>query len=291
MGIEKEVEKTLEKESLDPESIKDEKIIVALSGGKDSAVTAYILKKLGYNIEGLYIDLGVGRYSEDCLKAVKKLSKILNIKLHVYDLKQEQGKTIKHYWSQIKSQRRLTTCSICGVFKKWILNKKSRELGGGKIATGHNLDDEAQTVLINFFKGSLELSENAGVITKNLQENNKGKFIPRIKPLFYIPEKNILKYARSKKLPIVEGNCPYAEESYRIQVRKFLSKTNQKEKQNILKNFNKLTKNHPNSSKSKSEKIVNFCKKCGEPAKGELCKRCELIEISKNNQKKGDNKE
>jgi len=275
MKIEKEVEKVLEKEGIDN---KEEKIIVALSGGKDSAATAYVLKKLGYNIEGLYIDLGVGRYSEDCLKAVKKLSKRLNIRLHVYDLKKEQGKTMKWFWKNVKSQRRLTTCSICGVFKKWILNKKSRELGGKKIATGHNLDDEAQTVLINFFKGSLNLSESSGVITKDLQGEDSNKFIPRIKPLFYIAEKNILKYARSKKLPIVEGNCPHAEESYRIQVRKFLAKTSPKEKENILKNFKKLIEESPETTRER----INFCEKCGEPAKGVLCKKCELEDLSKN---------
>ena len=82
MGISQKVKETLEKEELGPEDLKNEKIIVALSGGKDSAVTAYILKKLGYNIEGLHINLNVGKYSQDCLEAIKKLCNILDIKLH-----------------------------------------------------------------------------------------------------------------------------------------------------------------------------------------------------------------
>ncbi|HKL24194.1 MAG TPA: TIGR00269 family protein [Candidatus Nanoarchaeia archaeon] len=274
MKIQEKVKETLKKAGIED---KKEKIIVALSGGKDSTVTAYILKKLGYNIEGLHINLGVGKYSDDCLRLVKKLCNELNIKLHIYDLKKEQGKSMHFFWDKIKKEKKLTTCSICGVFKKWILNKKARDLEGDKIATGHNLDDEAQTVLINFFKGSLSLSEKSGVITKEIQDENSDIFIPRIKPLFNIAEKDILKFAKEKKMQFLTGSCPYAEESYRIQVRRFLSKIKTKEKENILKNFKEMQK----TNKKENKKEINFCENCGEPSKGELCKRCELLKLSK----------
>jgi len=232
----------------------------------------------------------VGGYSKKCLNAVKKLCNELNIKLHVYDFKKEQGKSMKFFWEKIKSQKKLTTCAICGVFKKWILNKKSRELGGDKIATGHNLDDEAQTVLINFFKGSLALSEGEGAITKEIKGKNTDKLIPRIKPLFYIPEREILKFAKSNKIPFVKGKCPYAEESYRIQVRKFLRKLSDKEKKNILNNFEKIRKEINNKVNKKREEL-NLCKICGEPARKEICKRCELITLSKKSESENSEKE
>ena len=82
-NIETIVKQTLAKIKLS----KRDKILVALSGGKDSTVTAYLLKKFGYNIEGFHINLGMGGYSERCLEAVKQLCKQLDIKLYLYDIK------------------------------------------------------------------------------------------------------------------------------------------------------------------------------------------------------------
>jgi tRNA-5-methyluridine54 2-sulfurtransferase len=185
MNVEQKVKQTLSKLKLN----KREKILVALSGGKDSTATAYLLKKFGYKIEGIHINLGMGQYSERCLNAVKELCNELEIKLHLYDIKKEMGASMCYIRTTIQEQKKgLKNCAICGVIKKWILNKRARELKGEKIATGHNLDDEAQTFLINIFKGNLELSANTGVISKN---TNDKKLIPRLKPLFYIPENEV----------------------------------------------------------------------------------------------------
>ena len=67
---------------------KKEKILVAMSGGKDSSVVAYLLHKLGYNIEGFHINLSMGEYSKRCLNAVEKLCEQLGIRLHIYDIKE-----------------------------------------------------------------------------------------------------------------------------------------------------------------------------------------------------------
>ena len=266
MNIETKVKQTIAKYKL---CNKKEKVLVALSGGKDSVVVAYLLKKFGYNIEGLYVDLCVGEYTKKCLKAVEKLCEYLKIKLHVYDMKKEQKKTMKDIWKKTKDKR-LNNCAACGIFKKWILNKEARKIGADKIATGHNLDDEAQTCLMNVFKGSINLSAGSGAITKNISDK---KFIPRIKPLFYISENEIRKYVRQKKLCFVKGKCPYAQDSYRIQVRKFVDDLSEKDKKNILKNFEAISK------KQKTNKKIDYCEICGEPSRNKICKRCELIKI------------
>ena len=193
--IEKKVQQTLRKIKLN----KKDKILVALSGGKDSTVVAYILHKFGYKIEGFHIDLKIGSYSEKCKKAVEELCKQLNIKLHLYDIKSEMGSGICYLRSSIQSKRKgkgLKNCAICGVIKKWIMNKKARELKFKKIATGHNLDDEAQTFLLSILEGSPQLSANLGPITRNSEYK---KFITRIKPLFYVADDNIRKYSKKKK--------------------------------------------------------------------------------------------
>jgi len=268
MNLSTKVKQTLKKIGLK----KNEKILVALSGGKDSTTTAYLLKKFGYNIEGIYIDLGMGKYSDKCLRAVEKLCEDLKIKLYVYDIKKEMGSSMCYIRSSVQSKQkknRLKNCAICGVIKKWILNKEARRLKTDKIATGHNLDDEAQTFLMNIFKGSPKLSESSGAITKNVKDK---KFIPRIKPLFYILEDDIRKYSKRMKLPVVYEKCPCALDSYRIQVRGFLNTLSGKDKKNILKNAEQVL----GKVKAKKEKI-NYCKICGEPCRKSVCKMCELV--------------
>ena len=272
MNIETQFKNTLKKIKLN----KQEKVIVALSGGKDSSVTAYFLKKLGYNIEGIHIDLKIGEYSEECLKAVKKLCKNLKIKLHVYDIKKEMGGGICYLRSAIQSHKNnsLKNCAICGVIKKWILNREARRLKADKIATGHNLDDEAQTFLINIFKGSPKLSANSGPITRNVKDK---KFIPRIKPLFYIAENDIREYSKIKKLPVVYEKCPCALDSYRIEVREFTETLTEEQKLNIIKNSESIIR----FLKKKKDVRIAYCEICGEPSRNKLCKKCELMTIQK----------
>ncbi len=267
MNIETKVKQTLAKIKLS----KRNKILIALSGGKDSAVVAFLLKKFGYNVEGLYVDLKIGKYSEDCLTAVKELCKSLEIKLNVYDMKKEQGKTMRDIWKRVKNKK-LNNCAVCGVFKKWILNKTARKLKADKIATGHNLDDEVQTFLINIFKGSPELSSSSGAITKNISDK---KFIPRIKPLFYVFEEDIKKYAIQKKLPFIEGKCKYSQQSYRGEVRDFVNTFSEKDKKNIMKNFESVSKRIKKDKKLK----MQYCERCGEPSRKKICKKCELMGI------------
>ncbi len=269
MNIETKVKKTIKEYKL---CNKKEKVLVALSGGKDSTVTAYLLKKFGYDIEGIHLDLKIGEYSKRCLKAVKKLCEDLDIKLHVYDIKDDMGSGICYLRSaiQLKQKGNLKNCAVCGVIKKWIFNRIARKLYAKKIATGHNLDDEAQTFLMNIFKASPKLSANIGPIYRNIQ--NK-KFIPRIKPLFYVLEDDIRDFSKKNKLPVVYEKCPCSLDSYRIQVREFLETLSGKDKQNIIKNFNNISKRIKKDSK------IEYCEACQEPSRNRLCKKCELMRV------------
>jgi len=269
--MERKFKQTLKKIKLN----KKERILVALSGGKDSCVTAYLLKKFGYNIEGFHINLGMGNYSKKCLKAVEKLCEDLKIKLHVYDIKKEIGSSMCYIRTKVQHEKKgLKNCAICGVIKKWIMNREARRLKFKKIATGHNLDDEVQTFLMNIFKGSPELSANSGAITKNIEDK---KFIPRIKPLFYIAEEDIKNYSKKMKFPVIYEKCPCALDSYRIQVREFLNTLTIKQKENIMKNFDKLSEK---IQRLKSVEKLNYCEICGEPSRKNICKMCSLMKLN-----------
>jgi len=271
MLLEKKVKENLKKLKINKKS----KIVVALSGGKDSAVTAYLLKKFGYNVVGFHIYLGMGEYSKKCLNAVEKLCENLKIKLNIYDIKQEMGNSMCYLRTAIQEKNKssgnyLKNCAICGVIKKSIMNREARHLDAEFIATGHNLDDEAQTFLMNVLKGSPQLSANSGIITQNKKDK---KFITRIKPLFYIPENQVRKFSKNKKLPVHYEPCPCAIDSYRIQVRKFLNQLSDKEKLNIIKNFERVQE----KLKKENQKSLRYCENCGEPCRKKLCKMCELM--------------
>jgi len=124
--------------------------------------------------------------------------------------------------------------------------------------------------LMNVLKGSPKLSFSSGPVTRNISDK---KFVPRIKPLFYVAEDKIRKFSKQKKLPVVYDKCPCALDSYRIQVRKFLNTLSEKDKKNILENFEKIFVEGKNKKKSK----IEYCEFCGEPSRKNICKKCELM--------------
>ena len=266
MKLEKQVAQIIKKYKL---LNKKEKIVVALSGGKDSTSVIYILHKLGYKVEGLFIDLHVGCWSEESLKSVVGLCRRLGIGLRVFDLKKELNLDMNKI-QKIAKKKNVSGCYVCGVLKKWLINREARKMGADKIVTGHNLDDEVETVLMNFLKGNIFLGANSGIIT----EKQKG-FVQRVKPLFFLSNDDVRKYAKNCGLDFVGESCPYLKDSYRLKIRKGFDelRLGDKDKLNIVKSWLNV---FGKFQKSKTDNI-NFCKNCGEPCRGDLCKVCEIL--------------
>ena len=175
--FEEKVKNTLKEGDL---ASRKEKVLVACSGGKDSTAVLYLMKKFGYNVEAIILDLLIGKYSEENLENVKNFCQEQKVKLHVVDYRKELGYSVCYLRSAIQAKEKIKNCHVCGVMKKHLLNKKARQLKAKKLATGHNLDDEAQTFLMNMLRGNPELSASAGPKTANLSDE---KFVARIKPL------------------------------------------------------------------------------------------------------------
>jgi uncharacterized protein (TIGR00269 family) len=267
MDIEKKVVETIRKYKLIG---KKDKVVVALSGGKDSTSIVYILKKLGYDVHGLMIDLYLGGWSRVHNDNMTKFCSENDIPLTIVDLKKELGQGICFIKAVLKKQKNLTGCTVCGIIKRWILNKWAKKLGADVLVTGHNLDDEAQNVLMNFLKGNVLLGLNSSPATGG--KSVKG-FAQRVKPLFYVSESEIMKYARKKKFDILYDKCPCAFGTYRVDTREWMAGVSDGEKLKIVENFQKQI------PKLRKENVMELkeCKKCGEPSRGELCNYCKIV--------------
>ncbi|UCD20588.1 MAG: adenine nucleotide alpha hydrolase family protein [archaeon] len=275
MDFESKVKETIKKYKL---ANKKDKIIVAMSGGKDSTTVAYLLNKLGFKIEALHINLLMGKWSNKNLENVREFCKELKIKLHVYSIRDIVGYAMCYVKSVLKEKEKLRQCTVCGIIRRWIINKKARELKATRVATGHNLDDEAQNVLMNFISGNPELGINLGPVTGSIKDK---KFILRIKPLYFLKEKEVEKYSKKMRFPVLYQRCPCVFGALRHKTRNKLDdleKKNPKVKENLVKNFLKIKEKMRKSLKIKE---LKYCKACGEPSRQEMCKACRMLKVIK----------
>lgn len=258
---------------------KRDKIIVACSGGKDSTTTLYMLRKLGYDVEAFTIDLNIGRWSDMNPENIKGFCDELGVKLHVVSMRAEYGCSICYIRSGIQSRKKLGNCSICGVIKRWMLNKYARELKATKLATGHNLDDEAETVLMTLFKGNPEIIMGTGPINAGTKDR---KFVPRIKPLYFCTNEEVRNYSRAMRFPVLYDPCPCSVGTYRRRIRSWLAGMARKDpdlKATFVNNFLDVLQGLREDRKP--GKRMRYCSLCQEPSRNDICKRCQMLDIMK----------
>jgi tRNA-5-methyluridine54 2-sulfurtransferase len=244
---------------------KDDKICVAASGGKDSTSLLFILKKLGYNVEALAIDEGIAGYRNITLEFLEKFCREHKIQLTVKTYEEDFGKRLDKSVKKGES-----ACNLCGTFRRHMLNKYAQ--GYDKIATGHNLDDEAQAVMMNILKAQTKMLGRQGPKT------SKKDFVRKIKPLYFLKEKEILAYAFLNKFNVPFIECPFAPESFRGHVGLWINKLEQKNpgtKNNIVQQYLSITSNLSSNSENSS---LDECPICGFPSSKGLCKACRMKE-------------
>jgi uncharacterized protein (TIGR00269 family) len=266
--VEKTFKRTVKKNGLIK---KGDKLAVAISGGKDSSVLLYLLRDIQKNIPfemfAISIDEGIKGYRNKSLIFAKKLAKSLGIKHHIFSFKDN----IKITLDEMPKNRK--HCTYCGVFRRYLLNKKSLGLHAKKLALGHNMDDEAQSIIMNVMRDDLSRFNRLGAFPEH---SKNSKFIPRIKPLRNISEKEITAYAIIKKISFYEEECPMSHDNFRRDVQSVLNDIENKHAGTKIKivSFYDKVKTYTNIKKKGKMK---YCQKCGEPSANDLCKTCELL--------------
>lgn len=252
----------------------DDKIAVALSGGKDSILTMFLLDKFRdeFNIEliAIFIDEGIKGYREDGLKTAHKYADLLKIELIVKSFEKEFNLQLDQIQDMYKS-----ACIPCGVFRRYLLNKTANQLCVDKLATGHNLDDEVQSYLMSFVRADFRRFSKFGPKLDKIHPN----LVPRIKPLWRVAEKDVGIWAILNGVEVHFAECPYAQRSLRGKLKDYLNKVEEDNpgmKLSILKSFEKTFK--PNETFIK----LLECEKCGEPSSLSTCKACEMLNDLKN---------
>jgi uncharacterized protein (TIGR00269 family) len=259
---------------------RQERLLVAVSGGKDSLSLWDILTRLGYQADGLYIGLGIDRnikYSENSLKFAQAFASEHALQLRVIDIQQKYGETIPEI--SLRTHRgHYKPCSVCGLTKRHEMNLIAQELEYDAIATGHNLDDEAAILFGNTLNWAGSYLLRQGPVL----EADRPGLVRKVKPLCRMYEREMAAYALLRGIPYITEECPYSEGSTSIYYKEQL---------------NKLETNRPGLKLSfylaflqakqaglfsanadiRSE-VVHNCPRCGQPTSApDLCAFCRMF--------------
>lgn len=253
----------------------DKRIGIALSGGKDSVVVLHVLNNIfgdwkNLELVSISVNEGIRGYRDKAVEFAKQASQKLSIKNHLFSFKEEIGYSLNEIAQEVGEEK---TCRYCGILRRWILNKKAKKLDLDKLAVGHNLDDESQSALMNFLRG-----ETTRLGRLDSKPHYRQGFVPRIKPLREIPEKEVGLYAKTKqKIDAHFSKCPYSNWALRGEIRGILNsyeKNHPGSKYSILRGVERIA---PNIRKANDSTKLKSCEICGEPSNNEICRACELI--------------
>ncbi|HEX9123492.1 MAG TPA: ATP-binding protein [Actinomycetota bacterium] len=242
-----------------------DRVLVAVSGGKDSLALWDVLLELGYRAAGMYLGLGIGEYSSRSGQLVKGFAKEREAELVLVDLEAEYGFDVPT--AGRKGSR--STCAVCGLSKRYVFNRVALEHGFDVIATGHNLDDEAATLLGNTLRWQTEyIARQFPVLPA---EDGLAK---KVKPLYRLSELETAAYAFLRDIDYVVEECPLVAGNTQLRYKGALNQLEAASpgtKAQFLLGY--LDKAAPLFARQ-DEADLRPCERCGQPTTGRFCAFC-----------------
>ena len=250
-------------------------VAVAVSGGKDSTVLMHVLNllndkyKYGLNLQLLSVDEGICGYRDKSLETVYKNRDKYKLPLTILSFKDLYGYTVDEI---VKTQGMESCCTHCGVLRRQAFDRGAGVIKANKVATGHNADDTAETVLMNMLLGDINRMEKAALA---ISQGGEG-MCARCRPLLYCYEKEIVMYAHFNNLLYFSTECMYNPMAFRGNLRGLIKDLERVDPQSILKILHSGACITVKQKVKKAKRLV--CTKCGFASSHPLCKACTILE-------------
>jgi tRNA-5-methyluridine54 2-sulfurtransferase len=248
-----------------------ERVLVAVSGGKDSLALWDLLLDLGYEVDGLYVGLGIGEYSDSSATYARAFAEERDLRLVEVDLRETHGYDIP---TGARSARR-APCSVCGISKRHVFDQAALDGGYDALATGHNLDDEAAVLFGNVLRWETEyLARQQPVLPA------RDGFPRKVKPLVRLAERETAAYCILRGIDYEVEECPMAVGNKHLGYKEALNAievTSPGSKQQFYFGF--LERVAAQFTADEDEGVaLSACERCGAPTPGDVCAFCRLAE-------------
>jgi len=248
----------------------EDKILIAVSGGKDSLALWDVLKNLGYNVTGYHLVINIPDSSEDALARSREFADRIGSPLIVENLSDLLDADIKNAAHLMKRP----VCSVCGMVKRYRFNRLANEKGFTAVVTGHHLDDESAALLGNL------LHWQEGYLARQYPAlDAKPGMVKKAKPLIYVSKKEIEIYAQIKQINFASSSCPYADGATSLEYKAVVNQLEEKmpsTKIYFLKTFFKKYRQLFKDTQLEEIGELHKCPECGYLTAGPICNFCQL---------------
>jgi uncharacterized protein (TIGR00269 family) len=263
--FQRQVERTIHKAKM---FTADERVLVAVSGGKDSLALWDTLISLGYQTAGLYLDLGIGSYSSQSREKVERFAQMSQVPLRIVSLAEEAiaVPTAAQFTHRV-------ACAACGTMKRHFFDQYAIEGGFAILATGHNLDDEAARLLGNVLHWQTEyLAREKPVLTPT-----HPRFVRKVRPLYRTSERETAAYAFFRGIDYVIEECPNSVGATQLFYKEMLNSIEARMPGTKFAFVQEFMRSIQPTFVAPDGRPPQECESCGMPAFASVCSFCHLM--------------